>query len=449
MATYFVSSSGSNTAPYDTWAKAATSIQTALSAATSSGDVIVIQYNAVPSADAEVSAATTYIAAANIKIISATNNGGTSFTPNVMGTGSWLGNSTTSRSLTVSGAFNVYIYGVTFRTAAVSTSTLVFGATSDMQLTMDSCYIWQGNTSSSQVIRFGPGGTNSANTFVKVRKCTFRFGNVGQSIRVAASLEVEDCSISSSGSAITDIWCGSESTDPAGSSFTAIGCDFSAAATGANIVGDTTRPILEFKFVQCKLPASYVALGTQTVPNKSAARVWLFDCASGDTHGILEYSDGLGSMVMDTGIYYTTTPSLASWKIVTNSYCSDNSPFETPWIDQYNTSFSAVTPRIEILRDGSATAYTNAEVWGEFFVKDTSGTSKSTFYTDKVDLMGTPSNQATGAGTGSWTGEGTAWSGKVDIGGITVTPAEVGMVRGRVCVGIPSATVYVEPYIRT
>ena len=53
MALLFVASGVSNTSPYETWAKAATSLQTALTAATA-GDVVVIQRNAVPSGDKEL-----------------------------------------------------------------------------------------------------------------------------------------------------------------------------------------------------------------------------------------------------------------------------------------------------------------------------------------------------------------------------------------------------------
>ena len=119
MTTYFVASGGSNTSPYDTWAKAATSLQTALTAATSAGDIVVVQCNAVPSGDAELSADTTYTVAGDVFVVSASNDGGSAWTPSWMGTGSWIGNSTTNRSITLAGAdTSSYWYGVTFRTAS-------------------------------------------------------------------------------------------------------------------------------------------------------------------------------------------------------------------------------------------------------------------------------------------------------------------------------------------
>jgi hypothetical protein len=120
----------------------------------------------------------------------------------------------------------------------------------------------------------------------------------------------------------------------------------------------------------------------------------------------------------------------------------------------YNTGTSGITPRFEILRDGSATAYTDAQVWGEFSAKVTSGSTQATFYNDRQALADwaagtTASDQAAGAGLGSWTGEsGTAWSGKVDSGS-TITPAENGHIRGRVVVGVASSTFYVNPQIET
>ncbi len=204
-----------------------------------------------------------------------------------------------------------------------------------------------------------------------------------------------------------------------------------------------------FVFSQCKLGANVTILATQTPANKSSGAAYVFDCSSGDTHGIFGYYDAFGSCVSDTGIYYTTGAAAQSWKIVTTANCSYYTPFVSPFVDFYNTGTTSITPRFEILRDGSTTAFQDDEVWGEFFVKTTSGSTQSTPSSDRMALLGTPANQATGAGTGSWTGEAaSAWSGKVDSGS-AVTPAESGHIRGRVVVGEPSITVYVDPQIRT
>lgn len=202
-------------------------------------------------------------------------------------------------------------------------------------------------------------------------------------------------------------------------------------------------------FSQCKLGANVTILATQTPANKSSGAAYVFDCSSGDTHTFMGYYDAFGSCVSDTGIYYTTGAAAQSWKIVTTANCSYYTPFVSPFVDFYNTGTSSITPRFEILRDGSTTAFQDDEVWGEFFVKTTSGSTQSTESSDRMTLLGTPANQATGAGTGSWTGEaGSAWSGKIDSGS-AVTPAESGHIRGRVVVGEPSITVYVDPQIRT
>ena len=66
-----------------------------------------------------------------------------------------------------------------------------------------------------------------------------------------------------------------------------------------------------------------------------------------------------------------------------------------------------------------------------------------------MTLLGTPADQAESIKSGAdWTGENAAaWFGKLDSGA-AITPAEIGHIRARVCVGEPSITVYVDPQIR-
>src|SRR5574343_580810 len=141
MATYFVASGGSNTSPYDTWAKAATSLATALTATTTAGDVVVIQYNAVPSGDAELSADTTYTFAGDIWLISASNDGGSAYTPTAMGTANWIGNSTTGRAIALSaGDKRAYVWGLTFRTSSSTPKKLLINSGNGLQIELENSY---------------------------------------------------------------------------------------------------------------------------------------------------------------------------------------------------------------------------------------------------------------------------------------------------------------------
>ena len=454
MATYFVASGGSNTAPYDTWAKAATSLATALAAATTAWDIIAIQYDGVPSGDAELSADTTYTAAANIAIISSTNSGTATITPTVMGTANWIGNSTTNRSVSLAGPlFNVFVYGVTFRTAGTSNDSIFLGISDGMHLEMESCYIYHGNSSPVSVIQLGVNSTTAYNGYVKCINCTFRLGNTAQSIVVRSQTDLIGCTLSSDGSAPETVFRMTSSNMGSGS-FECIGSDLSHAGSGY-LISDSTVISFVAKFTGCKLGTSFVPLAPQTNTNKSSAQVWIFDSSSSDQHYHLGYSDALGDLTMSTGIYanagakYYGTNGY-SWKIVTSAASSYYTPFVTPWIEQYHSATSAITPYIEILRDGSATAYQDDEVWAEFGAKTTTGSTLMSFSNDRMAIAGTPANQtASSLGASDWTGENaTAWFGKC-VAPASITPAEIGMLMARVIVGEPSITVYADPTIRT
>lgn len=444
MATYFVASGGSNTAPYDTWAKAATSLQTALTAATATGDIVVIQYNAVPSGDAESAADTTYTFGGNVLLVSASNDGGSAWTPTVMGTANWIGHSTQSRSVTWTGAFKVQIYGITVRNAGASTDRFQFNLADGGHYELDSLYLWLGTTAATNGtdIFFGGAATNG-NYFTSVKNTTLRFSNASQECQVGGEIKMANCVLSSAGTAPTALFLSANNF----TSLQAVGCDFSFIGANALVSGASSNSS-NFRFDRCKIGTGTL-FSTHTPANRSAHSALALDCSNGDTHGLIRYEDAFGTLTSDTGIFYTSGVAAQSWKIVTTADCSFYTPFVSPVIALYNTGTSAITPYLEILRDGSTTAYDNDEVWAEFQAKVTSTSTASTAYSDRMALGGTPAAQANGAGLGSWTGEsGTAWSGKIDSGS-SLTPAEVGDISVQVCVGLASATVYVDPQIRT
>jgi hypothetical protein len=443
MANYFVASTGSNTAPYDTWAKAATALATALAAATADGDVIAIDVAEVPAANKEQAADTTYTFAANVTLVSSTNSGTSTITPSAMSTTTWIGNSTTNRSITLAGAFRVSVVGITFRTAGSTADSLFMAQTDGMQVTFEDCYFWHGNSSTGSSIRFG---AVDAQTCVIARNCTFRLGNAAQSVNIMGKVFIEGgFAPSGLGSTPTAGLFTASVVDPAGGYLEIDGLNMSSL--GANpIIGDCTTTALQAVIKRSKLGTSFVPLATQTTGNRSGAEVTLIDCHSGDTHGFFGYYNALGSLVTDTGIYLTAGAAAASWKLTTTANAGPSSPFVTPWFSGYNADIStSITPWIEALRDGSATPYTDAELWAEFMAKNSSGFPAASFFTDRLALGGTPASQPAGVGTGSWTGEGgTAVTMKLDSGA-AFTPDEVGDISGRVGFAVPSATVYIDP----
>lgn len=455
MADYFVASGGSNTAPYDTWAKAATSLATALAAATADGDRVILQYNGIPSGDAELSVDTSYTIAANVSIIASTNSGTSTVTPTAMGTANWIGNSTVNRGVTLSGANRAaYVYGVTLRTAGSSADDLSIGSSSNdgLHIELDSCYLWNGNTATSSRLNIGSSGSGSNNGYAKLKNCTLRLGSTSQVIILRSNVDMVDCLLTSDGSAPSILF-RSDAANPSGAYFNAIGCDFSHAGSGT-LLGNCTAIALKAEMINCKLGTSFTALGTQTNVNKAGGTIALYNCSSTDQHYHFEYHDSFGSQVAETGIYandgalYDGTNHL-TWKIFTTANCTYYTPFVSQWIEKYHSGTSAITPYIEILRDGSTTPYQDDEVWAEFAAQATTTSTRSTFKNDAMTLAGTAADQTAGVGLSGWTGEGgTAWSGKL-VAPSSFTPAEIGFLMARIIVGQPSITVYADPTIRT
>lgn len=440
MATYFVASGGSNTAPYDTWAKAATSLQTALTAASSNGDIVVVQKDAIPTGDAELAADTTYTLAANIQVISATNDGGSAYTPSTMGTATWIGNSTTNRSITFAGGFAAYFYGLTLRVSGTSADSITLANTAGARFDYEECYFWQGSTNASSGI-----AGYTTRVYLRTTNCTFRFGATGQGLLPGAFWDIVGGSISADGSTPTTLFRPQAITGAC--VIKAVGVDVSLiTGTLVAAIASGSAP-MDVHFDRCKFGSGVVVLAAQSTYH--GTRVLVTDCSSGDTHNLFGYYDQFGSLTSDTGIYVTSGAAAQSWKIVTTANASFATPFISPPIPVYNTGTGSVTPYVEIARDGSTTAYQNDEVWLRVMAKVTSGSTLATAYQDRMTVGGTPANQASGAGTGSWTGlSGTAWSGKIDSGS-ALTPAENGDISARIAVGEPSITVYADPYIRT
>lgn len=435
---YYYDASAAGAGTGADWTNAFTTFAAAVAAATVDGDIIY-----VASTSAEVLAVdTTYTFAANVRVISADKTSGTP--PTTLQTqeagGGYVGNTSTNRSITLAGAYKIFIRGMEF---AVTGGDVFRTAGTDGQHTeLEDCHVRLGLGAK---IELGTTGSDS-NRFTRMRGGTITFGATTVGISPFGAGEFE--AITLAGTAPdTLVLAGNRS----GNLLRFEGCDLSLI-TGTLVAPNTIEPS-QVVFANCKLGSGVTALSSTGNNTLGFARVWLYDCAAGDEHYHLQYHDAFGSLTVDTGIYandgaaYDGT-NKCSWKIVTSALCSYYYPFTTPWFDVYHSGTAAKTPSIEILRDGSATAYQDDEVWGEWAYKATAGSTMTTMINDRKALLSAAANQAAGVGTSGWTGENaSAWSGKLAPGS-TITPAEIGHIRGRVCVGEPSITVYVDPQTR-
>ena len=437
MATIYCSHTGSNTSPYDTKAKAATTLATAIAAMTADGDVILIDHT--HTGDNALAANTTYTLSYSCAIIAI------DFSTDAlaeMGTSTWIGNSSASRSVQFAGTANRthFLRGLTLR--VIGSNSIVVG-NSDSHTAVEACYLWL-DGASVKSIKLGANSEGAAATTI-ARNCTFRFDHVDGSIAIGGIVRMVGCSLAAESVAITSLF----RVDVGGGALYAEGCDFSEMGS-KNLIATHNSHSLSATLVNCKLGSGFVPLASQT---GFAPELYLYNCDAGDVHYFFGHYDPLGSCVVYTSIYANDGPTYDgatefAWRIDTSARATLYNPYISPWVSTYHDGTSAITPRLEILRDGSSTAFDDDEVWGEFSYQGTSGYPISTIVNDRVTLLGTPAAQATGMGTGSWTGEsGTAWSGKLAPAS-SITPAEIGELRARVCVGLASATVYVDPQIR-
>lgn len=440
MTAYYVASTGSNTSPYDTWAKAATSFGAVVPLATGDGDVIYVDQGFTET----LSAATTYTFANNVAVIC--SNDTTNEPPQtlgIMGDSNWIGaSSSSSYSITLAGAYKVYLYGMTFRTAGTSTVNITIGSTDGAHFEIENCYLWNGNTGTPSV-QFGSPGS-SVNGFVLLRNCTIRSAKTTHSVTCNCVIVIDG------GSYVVDVVPTEVfKATSRGAYVTISGFDFSAITT--TLVASQSGAPAIYVFDNCKRASGVNVLATQSPANKGSAQVWMYNCSDSDQHYQFSHHDAFGSTLVETGIYandgaqYDGT-NYCSWKITSTENCSYYTPYVSQWIDCYHSGTSAITPYLEILRDGSTTAYQDDEVWVEFSYQGTSGYPLATIVSDRKGLLASAANQDAGVGTSGWTGDTDAWSGKLQSP--SITPAEIGHLRARVCVGEPSITVYVDPQIR-
>lgn len=440
MTIYYVDSTatgGANTG--GTWANAFLTFAQGVTAATTANDQISVSHAHSES----LSADTTYTFSAVALQVLCVNSG-----TGALATTAVIGAQAGNFGITTVGGEKLFIYGIEFRVPGSTADSLSLGFGDGSHIEFENCKFSVVNTAAGATLLMGL-NTTGANSYVKCTDCTFRYGHASQATYLRTNVEIVGCSVDPAGTAPT-IWMAVSGIQ----TFVRFdGCDLSHI-TGT-LVANNTSGNSHFEFANCKLGAGVTPVAAAaTVLNKGNSMAWLYNCAAGDEHFHLAHYDALGSTTVSSAIYANSGAQHdgtngCSWKITTTANCTFFAPYISPWFERYHAATSAITPRVEILRDGSATAYQNDEVWAEFSYQGTSGSPLATIVRDRMTPLGTPANQgASSLGAGDWTGENaTAWFGKLEPLA-AITPAEIGMLGARICVGEPSITVYVDPTIR-
>lgn len=429
MAVVCYASTGSNTSPYETWAKAATSFAAALAASTA-GDTVQVDMANIASGDAEIAADTTWLVPAGVTIHIGTQSGASGITTGIMGSTYWFGNSTASRIARIDciGSCRL-IGGITLRATTASTRLNLRTVGS---LIADEVYMWHANTSDNAWFDIG-----SVETFTQINKLTLRSDDTAGSF----------AQFNGSGQIIVGYLLASFASAPVFGFIDSTngelnlhvhGGDISGLGSGATLMGNMTANTAQAYLNNVILPASFVMLATQTNADLASGHLTLHDCSSSGSAVPFVYANACGEVRVDTGIYLTAGAAGYSAKITTTAKCSPANPFWTPWFNEYKTA-ATVNLSSEVLRDGSATAYTDAQFWKETLTKETT----SSVVTTLTSTRGTGTNIPAGAGTGSWTGEGgTAWSGEITIDSVVLDVD--GFVRQRFGAAVASSTIYVD-----
>lgn len=427
MTTYYVdSAAGSNTAPYDTWAKAALALAT-IDAIDVAGDTIY-----VASTHSETTAANTTYAFAGTatsptRLISADKTSGAP--PTTLATGAtW--SSTTASSLTFNSSTGFYCYGLTFN---VGTGASAANFTLSGNNYFESCSIRLGTTTSAS-IAFGVSTINN---------CSVKFANVGQLVS-GAGAKINGLTLLAGGTSPTAMF--GTNSGP----MVIRDADLTNASTSLNIWTASSVTGVTSKAINCKLPPSWAGLLTSGSPGANTV-LELINVDSTATNYNVRRKTQFGEVFTETTIVRTggasdlVTP--VSSKMVSTA-TAGTFPLTALvtadmviWNDQTG---SARTATVEFVHD-SVTALKDDEIWIEIEYLGSSSTPLGTIARDaKADVLATGANQTSSAVT--WTTTGLVNPNKQSAS-VTFTPQMKGFVYARIYLCKASYTVYVDPTI--
>lgn len=421
---------GSTTSPFETWAKAATTLAGVTGAA--AGDRYLFNKLHAESV-ATVSVVLPGTVANPVKLLSGTKDTTSGLTD--LTAGAQITYTGTTFSLTGTCA---YIFGLKVIGSSASSHDQNWFTSVDNCVELDSCESHLTGAGGSSSISFGQvsssGGGGGRTT---LRNHVVKLGNSGQRVKIAGEVRVHGLSFASGTTTPAAIFAYSTGTRGNNVLVEKLDCtnlgnafDFWGTAQGGSkvVMRDITVPS---GWTGAPVTSGAIRIGCDVecyaiTKGGTFMRVW----NRSYTHDLQDsgsvYLDGGASDSAPYSLYMTTTANVSYPAGAARSIELQAAPI--------TSTGSPITWTVEILRQSSAASITDAQVWLEVELPD--GQVIST----RAGALATPANLTSSSAT--WTGGSSPTKQKVSVTG---TPASQGRPILRLYCAIPSTTLYFNP----
>jgi hypothetical protein len=443
MTTYYVDDGGSATAPYDTWAKAATSLSALDDAVTfASGDIVYVGHDHVcqftHSGSRTITGPTSGLPT---QIISATQ--GSDPVAYQKATADQVDTSEGAYSITFDGSFA--LVGIQVK----SGDNINFGADNDEINIARHCVF---KPASNRAVGLpASGGARCVLHDCEVSCIADTSGAKTSAIVTGGGgADIRNLTISNAQYRSGAIFGSLRGTEVSGVDATA--CTY---ATGVYIVAAGTNAETRAAISNVKTASTW---GAATGTFEPGANVLIVNAGTADAPEYLYHITGQGQLKSSTSVWRTNGAGVeditnVSWQLQsTVATCSELNPYRSPWIYGRLSSTGSKTFSVAVASDSGGTgtggAFTDAEMWLEVEYLGTANSPLCTMASDtRASVTATAADQPTD-GTSSWTGDTFT---NLQTLAVTATVGEEGLYRARVAIGVASLStsnnVYIDPKI--
>lgn len=356
------------------------------------------------------------------QIISVDKDSSEVYTP--MGTSGYIANANGGGITSLSPiAVGLRVQGITIRYSGNSGGVVRLGSADDGQIYGEDLRVELTANNTGPSLTMGALASIRARIFI--RNFVVSRVNASQNFDLAGFGEIAGLTFAGAG-AVTTCFRTTAIASSSGMRWIISSGDLTSASSTAVLVNDGGVVPGSVELHDPILPSSYALISGAGNLNNSGLELFIVNGKAGATTGIHAYANALGSALRNSVITYNGEA--FSWKVDASSAATRANPFVLPWMWGEIATGASVTPKIEIVRDGSTTALTDAEVWSIRGAQVTSGSPLKTFISNEAAYTSSGTNIPTGAGAGSWAGEsGTAWFGKLTHAACTPEGSELMM----------------------